>query len=73
MIQAPGVLGTHVANVNESYAGFNFQHETKEWAKTILSLKDTKPSRLPIVDVLVKDIGTVRQKFRLEIGPVCFV
>jgi hypothetical protein len=36
-------------------------------------LKDTKPSRLPIVDVLVKDIGTVRQKFRLEIGPVCFV
>jgi len=49
------------------------QHETKEWAKTILSLKDTKPSRLPIVDVLVKDIGTVRQKFRLEIGPVCFV
>jgi len=48
------------------------QFENKEWAKTIISMKNTKPTRLPIVDVLVKDIGNVRQKFKLEIGQVCF-
>jgi collagen type II alpha len=43
-----------------------------EWAKTILSLKDIKPTRLPIVDVAVRDVGNKRQKFKLEIGQVCF-
>jgi syndecan 1 len=49
------------------------QFENKEWAKTVISLRDTKPARLPITDVLLKDVGTIRQKFRIEIGPVCFV
>jgi len=28
--------------------------------------------RLPIVDVNIKDFGTDRQRFKLEIGQVCF-
>lgn len=48
------------------------QHEKREWAHTIISMKDTKPTRLPIVDVALRDIGNDRQKFKLEIGPVCF-
>ena len=54
------------------FAWVSFQFENKEWAHTILSLKDTKPGRLPIVDVLLKDIGNVRQKFKIEIGQVCY-
>jgi len=50
----------------------NCQFEKKEWAFSIISMKDSKPTRLPIVDVNIKDIGTERQKFKLEIGQVCF-
>ena len=49
-----------------------FQHKKKEWARTVVSVEDTKPARLPIVDVAIKDIGNPRQKFKLEIGPVCY-
>jgi len=48
------------------------QHEKREWAQTIISVEDTKPARLPIVDVAIKDIGKPRQKFKLEVGPVCY-
>lgn len=48
------------------------QHEKREWAQTILSVEDTKPARLPIVDVAIKDIGNARQKFKLEVGQVCY-
>ena len=44
-----------------------FQHEKREWAKTVLSVDETKPARLPIVDVAIRDIGGPRQKFKLEI------
>lgn len=48
------------------------QHEKSEWAHTVIRLKNTKPARLPIVDVAVRDIGNPSQKFKLEIGQVCF-
>lgn len=48
------------------------QHKKREWAQTVVSVEDTKPARLPIVDVAIKDIGNARQKFKLEIGPVCY-
>jgi hypothetical protein len=51
---------------------FYFQHENKEWALTVFSLKDAKPTRLPIVDIAVKDIGNKKQKFKIEIGQVCY-
>ncbi len=35
-------------------------------------MKNVKPTRLPIVDVAVRDVGNARQKFKLEIGQVCF-
>jgi hypothetical protein len=48
------------------------QYERTEWATTVFSVKDTKPQRLPIVDVAVKDVGNTRKKFKIELGPVCF-
>ena len=49
-----------------------FQYKKKEWAQTVITVKNTKPSRLPIVDVAMKDIGRRGEKFKLEIGPVCY-
>jgi len=48
------------------------QYERPEWATTVVSVKDTKPQRLPIVDVAVRDVGNARKKFKIELGPVCF-
>jgi hypothetical protein len=48
------------------------QYKKKEWAQTVISVKNTKPARLPIVDVSMKDIGRRGEKFKLEIGPVCY-
>lgn len=49
-----------------------FQHETVEWQSSVFSVEDTKPQRLPIVDVAVRDIGNSRKKFKIELGPVCY-
>jgi len=43
-----------------------------EWAKTVITYSTDRAARLPIVDVAVKDIGEKDQKFRIEIGQVCF-
>ena len=60
-------------DLKDSERGWScFQHEKREWAQTILSVEDTKPARLPIVDVAIKDIGNARQKFKLEVGQVCY-
>jgi len=48
------------------------KYKKKEWAQTVITVKNTKPSRLPIVDVAMKDIGRRGEKFKLEIGPVCY-
>lgn len=42
------------------------------WAKTVFEIKTNKPTRLPIVDIMLRDIGSRRQKFKMEIGQVCF-
>jgi len=42
------------------------------WATSVFSVKDTKPQRLPIVDVNIKDMGNPRKKFKIELGPVCY-
>ena len=47
-----------------------FQHESTEWAKTVISMRNVKPTRLPIVDVAVRDVGNPRKKFKLEIRQV---
>jgi len=48
------------------------QYERPEWSTSVFSVKDTKPQRLPIVDVAVRDVGNARKKFKIELGPVCF-
>jgi len=42
------------------------------WAKTVFEMKTRKPTRLPIVDIKLKDVGNPRQKFKIEVGQVCF-
>ena len=59
---------TFSVSVLKSY--FAFQHESTEWAKTVISMRNVKPTRLPIVDVAVRDVGNERKKFKLEIGQV---
>ena len=51
---------------------FLLQHEKNEWSSTVLSVDDNKPARLPIVDVEVRDVGTRNQRFKIEVGQVCF-
>lgn len=46
--------------------------KTNEWGKTIIEYKTNKPSRLPILDIALLDIGGADQEFGLDIGPVCF-
>merc|ERR1712223_1921230 len=49
-----------------------FHHESNTWATSVFSVKDTKPQRLPIVDVAIRDMGNPRKKFKIELGPVCY-
>lgn len=48
------------------------QHRSSTYAQTILSYKTEKPTRLPIIDIAVRDIGESNQQFWIEIGAVCF-
>lgn len=43
-----------------------------QWGQTTLRYATDSPQRLPIVDIGIRDIGKPNQKFRLEIGAVCF-
>lgn len=49
------------------------QHLKQDWSKTVVEVSNNKPARLPVVDVAMRDVGDRDQKFRLEVGPVCFV
>lgn len=49
-----------------------YQGRTNDWSKTSLRYTSEKASRLPIIDVAIKDIGQSDQEFAIEIGSVCF-
>ena len=42
------------------------------WAESVFKIETEKVTRLPIVDVQVKDFGGERQVFKIEVGKVCF-
>merc|ERR1711935_314440 len=42
------------------------------WASTVFQVDTDKPTRLPIVDVKVRDFGGPDQAFKVEAGQVCF-
>lgn len=55
----------------------NLQWKKRDWAKTIISYGTNIASRLPFVDVAINDFNQKEetkhpQKFRVEIGSVCF-
>ena len=60
------------ANNNLKKKLYTFQHESNTWATSVFSVKDTKPQRLPIVDVAIRDMGNARKNFKIELGPVCY-
>uniref|UniRef100_A0A0A9WMQ7 Collagen alpha-1(II) chain n=2 Tax=Lygus hesperus TaxID=30085 RepID=A0A0A9WMQ7_LYGHE len=43
-----------------------------KWKKTALTYSTDNPSRLPIIDIAMRDVGDKNQRFRIEIGPACF-
>lgn len=42
------------------------------WAKAIVQYQSDLTTRLPIIDVAVRDIQPEKQEFWIEIGPACF-
>merc|ERR1712200_237640 len=43
------------------------------WHKAVFKITSNKPTRLPIVDLKVEDAMRPGQKFKLEVGQVCFI
>jgi len=48
------------------------KHRKRSWGQTIFKVEAKQPTRLPIIDVKIKDFGKPYQAFELEIGEVCF-
>lgn len=42
------------------------------WSKTLFRYTTERSTRLPLIDVAIRDIGNSDQEFSIEIGPVCF-
>merc|ERR1712002_1243026 len=42
------------------------------WAESVFKIETEKVTRLPIVDVQVRDFGGEKQAFKVEVGKVCF-
>lgn len=49
-----------------------FQLKSSNWSKSVLGYTTDKATRLPIIDINVRDIGGTDHEFWIEIGPVCF-
>lgn len=57
----------------ENYHIFNsFQTRSNDWSKTEINYHTERPSRLPMADVAVQDIGKAGQAFAVEVSWVCF-
>jgi len=48
------------------------KEKNNRWHKTVFKISTVKPTRLPVVDIRVEDFGNPAQKFKLEVGQVCF-
>jgi len=48
------------------------KQKDNRWHNTVFKIVSQKPTRLPIVDVKVEDFGNPAQKFKIEVGSVCF-
>jgi collagen type II alpha len=48
------------------------EERSNDWRQTVISYSTEKPLRLPIIDVAVRDFGESKQRFWLELSPVCF-
>lgn len=45
---------------------------TSDWAKSVVQYVTDLPTRLPIIDVAVRDLHDEKQEFWIEIGAACF-
>jgi len=48
------------------------KQKNNRWSKSVFKVDTAKPTRLPVVDIKVEDFGNQHQKFKVEIGQVCF-
>ena len=48
------------------------QFRAPSYAKSVLSYTTDKTTRLPIIDIAIKDVGDLNQQFWIEIGSVCY-
>lgn len=51
---------------------FNFQTRPSDWSKMQINYHTERPTRLPIADVAIRDIGKAGQEFAVEVSWVCF-
>ncbi|XP_065221018.1 collagen alpha-2(I) chain-like isoform X2 [Planococcus citri] len=49
------------------------QYKRNEWLSAILNYRTDNPSRLPITDIAVRDVGRSEQSVFVEMGPICFI
>lgn len=49
------------------------QTRPEQWGKTTISYTTDRPSRLPILDVVLRDFNVAGQSFSIHLSPVCFV
>lgn len=65
-------FGNLVFNSFWFFAFHYFQTRSNSWAKTVIIYNTDKASRLPIIDVAIRDVGQTEQEFWIEIGSVCY-
>merc|ERR1719341_1890588 len=46
--------------------------KSSSWGATVFKVNTDKPLRLPVVDLKLEDFGNPAQKFKIEVGQVCF-
>lgn len=52
---------------------FCMQTRKDQWGKTTITYTTDRPSRLPIIDIILRDFNEVGQSFSIHLGPVCYV
>lgn len=49
------------------------QYRNEQWGKTTVTYTTDRPSRLPIIDIVLRDFNEIGQSFSIHLSPVCFV
>lgn len=64
--------GINFITQNTYIISFPLQHNRDTWEQTVISYTTDKSIRIPIADILLRDVSKPNQSFYVEIGPACF-